>query len=401
MNTSLKLFALAGLLCFSNAFAAEVSSAAASSYRRELTEENGQTVYIVTRRATHLFMISRDLYGDAKYWSQIAAANSLSKPYDLEIGQKLILKRAPTTTATEGNRILMKAWAGLDRWDIVEGIVLSQQGQTQSAPQIEPAPIAEKIETPEVKEEPTSSSAAQIEELIKAEKPQPEEPGKQAEHSENAVSHDGKFGFSVSLLGLVTELDSNWESENSHTVLYTDIDYGVEAKLAYTLSDSFSLTGLAALEHLKIRSSDDGTEVEGNDRNLLHFAVGTGFRVARGIVLSLAYHYKEEPLVRPTTESAEIETLFLSQILAGPRFTVIRTNSFETVLGADYLYSLAKNEKGFDLKDGQGFEAFLEFENHLSFGKLLYGAKYRQLTQDTSESKDSQKVYTANLGLGW
>jgi hypothetical protein len=98
------------------------SYAEAPNYRRHIIQENGESVYVVTARAPHLFMISRDLYGEVGSWQEIAKWNGLKNPYQVSLGQHLILKKPPILSAEQSDRLLMKSWAGLKRFDIVAGI---------------------------------------------------------------------------------------------------------------------------------------------------------------------------------------------------------------------------------------------------------------------------------------
>jgi hypothetical protein len=99
-----------------------ISYAEAPNYRRHIVQENGESVYVVTSRAPHLFMISRDLYGEVGSWKEIAKWNGLKFPYELSLGQHLILKKPPILSAEQGDHLLMKSWAGMKRWDVVSGI---------------------------------------------------------------------------------------------------------------------------------------------------------------------------------------------------------------------------------------------------------------------------------------
>ena len=342
----------------------------APTYRRELTADS----YLVTQRAPHLYMISRDLYGSDKYWAQIARWNNLPKPYDVTVGQRLVIQKPSTLSDAEANKILIRSWTGLNRFDVVEGIVLAYQGSFA-----QPAATPAKVDTPE----PEILAPAVV------------------EHHQEEPHHGSRWHFGVAALALVTELDSDWHSLNSHTKLYTDVDFGFEVEAGYHLTDKLGLHALAALERLEIRPAADGTHVKGGERDLLHFGFGVDYKVTEKLALDATYHHKEEPLVEPTAEGATVDSLYLSQITAGPRYEIFRNRAWASVIGADYLHSMPAKHKGHELEAGQGLEGLLKLQKITHAGAFTLGAKYRQLRQDTHHSKDSLKVYSVSLGFNW
>jgi len=64
----------------------------ASIYKRRIVVEEEKTYYVVGPRAAHLYMISRDVYGNENRWKEIAELNSIQPPYELTIGQKILIK---------------------------------------------------------------------------------------------------------------------------------------------------------------------------------------------------------------------------------------------------------------------------------------------------------------------
>ncbi len=67
-------------------------------------------VHRVTPDARTLSEVALYLYGRASVYKQIAEWNSLSPPYRLRLGQKLVLKKLPRLTAEEGSRRLLNHW---------------------------------------------------------------------------------------------------------------------------------------------------------------------------------------------------------------------------------------------------------------------------------------------------
>ncbi|MNL03629.1 hypothetical protein D3C87_1241700 [compost metagenome] len=134
-----------------------ISYAEAPNYRRHIIQENGESVYVVTSRAPHLFMISRDLYGEVGSWQEIAKWNGLKAPYELSLGQRLVLKKPPVLSAAQGDRLLMKSWSGMKRWDVVAGIKGAGSGTS-------PASVTESKTS--VKAEATATADAKTEIVI-------------------------------------------------------------------------------------------------------------------------------------------------------------------------------------------------------------------------------------------
>ena len=369
-------------------------TALGADFKRQVSQQDGKYVYTVNARAPHLYMISRDLYGSEKYWDDIAAWNNLAKPYALEVGQKLNLKKAPTLDDAEADRFLISAWEKLNRPDMVKAISAnSDHGQRNVAATEEATPAVVAAPVAEPEPEPTPAVAAPT--------PAAEAPKTEATHEEAHETHHKKWHFGFGVLALMTDLDSDWEEENSHSQLYSNVDFGIEAKAEYHATEKWSGHVHAAVEHLKLEPGDDGLEIEDGDLYLMHLAAGLGYHVNERFALDLSYHMKDEPLVHPTITGSRIDKLTLPQLTFGPRFGIVHRPAVEVTLGADYLYSFPKEDKGYDLDAGQGYEILLDFAHPYSFGKIVYGIKYRFLQQDSPESKDFQRVYSANLGVNW
>lgn len=379
------------LVVFFSLFLPLPSFAQDSSYRRNLREENGQLIYQVNRRATHLYMISRDLYGDDKSWREIANANDLKAPYRLELGQSLRIQNPPQLSEAEGDQVLIKAWGELNRPDVVEGIL---QSRRPAPPVPTAAPVAVQNPRSEVLVETPVTPPPMRPAPVVATPPAP--PSVAQEHPSTK-----SWGLLLGVIGLVTQLESHLEEEGTTTTVSTGVDWGVEARGHFAMNPSWRLLGLAAYEDFHARPAADGTEVENSHVGLAHFGAGLQFQASKSWGLALMAHYKEEPLIEVTTDGAKIEVVGLTQLTAGPRWVAFHRGHFETILGADFLYSFPFSKGSHHLKAGQGFEAFVEFEHHLKAGKFFYGLKYRQLQQDTDHAKDTQKILSATLGFGW
>lgn len=78
--------------------------------------------YRVTEKAPVLSMIALENYGNLKMASVIARWNGLSEDSKLKKGQILILKMPPTLFLKERTAILIKIWKKLNREDIITQI---------------------------------------------------------------------------------------------------------------------------------------------------------------------------------------------------------------------------------------------------------------------------------------
>ncbi len=71
-----------------------------------------KTAEYVVRRDDTLKDIAVRLYGDVAAWHEIAEWNHLKNPNHLFVGTRLTLKKAPTVSEEEGNRLLLTRWRG-------------------------------------------------------------------------------------------------------------------------------------------------------------------------------------------------------------------------------------------------------------------------------------------------
>jgi hypothetical protein len=354
------------------------------NFARDLRVENDQMIYTVNARAPHLYMISRDLYGNEKHWSEIAKWNSLKAPYTLAPGQKLILQKPPTNSPAEGNRSLVKSWAGLDKWDVVEGIVASEKGiptgpRPASTEEAKPVVVASNSETKaELAPIPTHS----IESMLPSE-----------DHH--------RWSFNTSAAVSAFRLESNNDDDNVHNVLFSDADYGVELEAAYHLSEDSKVFLGAAVEKMDIRPSSVESEIEGESQILAKYTAGLETEVTHYVDLAGSFIYEQIPFSEATTVGTNVEAIFIPQISLGARWNIFSRGNFKTLLVTDALLLLPKNHDAFDLKSGDGYTVGFKFSNKMLAKTLTYGIAYRYWEQDTSETKYNQQALYGNIGLLW
>ncbi len=356
-----------------------------SLYKRDLIQENNRTYYIVGPRAPHLFMISRDLYGDEKNWREIAHWNSLIAPYKLEIGQRLLIKKDPTQNEHQANRALVKAWTELQEWDRVEGIALSE------APAVTPTPRSQVTEN--LIEERHSEPPAGL----------PPPPEKKSESAEkNPELPHQHWGFEIAAIGSIARLESQFSDSGIDNILNTEIDYGVDATLiSHFANERGSLFVNAAIEKMDIKPPNEGVEMEGETQTLSHYALGYGYEFTSKFSASLSAIYDEEAFGESTPDGVAVVKIGIPQIALGPGWKIIDGPRFESEIKLAALYSFAARKNETRLHEGYGALLELELRNHFAHGDIVYAVMGRYLEQKGDNLKTKQSMGLAKLGWAW
>ncbi|MNK19512.1 hypothetical protein D3C87_377340 [compost metagenome] len=388
------------------AFAQEETEQAAATYHREIEEVQGQTIYIVNGRAPHLYMISRDLYGNEKYWVDIAKWNNVTAPFALTPGQRLVIKRAPTNTNAQGDSDLIKSWTGLQKWTVVQGIKGSQQPElpnpaAATAPVVEEEKVEEQAQAAlkaELEGTPTPAETLMASEKVPEPTPAPAPTAAPLLKAPLAPAHHSRWHFGISAAASVFELESDNHANSINNVLNSEVDYGVDLEAAYRISEQSHLIFTAMVEHMDISHADD-VEVEGHSQYIWKFSTGLETEVTSRFSLAGSLIYEQLPFVTPTGAGATVDAIYIPQLSFGGRLNFVSVGNFKAFLVGDVLMLMPKFENSLDIKAGEGFVAGLKFQNKLQKNTLSYGVTYRYIQQNTTESDNNQKAVFASLGL--
>ncbi|QDK47061.1 hypothetical protein DOM22_18785 [Bdellovibrio sp. ZAP7] len=392
----------------------KTSSKTPSSYKREIRTTGDLTVYTVTGRAPHLYMVSRDLYGNEKQWKAIAEWNSLKEPYTLKQGQELVIKKAPTISNAEADEVLIKNYTKLNRMETVAGIQAAQEKPTaeeeaKEAPTPAPAPavaaaaIAPKSDVAPLPSPTPAATVAAAEETPynHPEEAKKEEPVAPKEEVKVEPAHHSKWGFKTSLALSKFTLDGKLNDGTSDISLDSDLDYGIELELAYHMSEKAELIIGAAVEKMDIHPKESVGEIEGESQYLAKYTLGMEYEAVPLVTLAGLINYEQTPFVEPSLTGAEVKAIYIPQVQFGARWNVVNTGKFKTSIITDGLVLMATNHDGLDLKTGGGFLAGVRFANEFSKRTLTYGVSYRDIYQDTEDSKNNLHTWYANIGLIW
>jgi|GEM_PF-4843166 hypothetical protein len=357
------------------------------AYNRDIQIVDGQAVYIVNGRAPHLYMVSRDLYGSDRMWKAIADWNALKAPYDLNPGQRLVLKKAPTVSNADADRILLKQWSQMDRWDIVKGIILAQQGQPAQAEETHAPAVGAVLPAPppESHEENAAPEATPV--AIAA----------QAPHT----AHHGHWKFKTAVVLSYFTLQNNNNDVPVDNELNSELDYGIELEAAYHFNDRTEMILGAAVEKMDIAHSEEESEIEGHAQYLAKYSLGFETKLSRRIIGAGYAIYEQNPVAEPTLDGVNVEGIFIPQIQAGFRWGLIDSGNFSAWLITDGIYAFKASKNDIELNEGGGFLAGFKFANELSKRTLTYGVSYRELKQDTDTSTNALKTFYGNIGLIW
>jgi len=360
--------------------------AKALEFNRDIRTVDNQTIYVVNGRAPHLYMVTRDIYGNDRNWKAIAEWNSLIAPYDLRPGQQLVLKKAPTISNAEADKILLKAWAKMDRWDIIKGIILAQEQGTSPAARVEmpvlPAPPAPETHSPAP--EVTPAPAVQ-----------------QQESAPAAHGHEGHWKFKTSAVLSTFRLQGKYNDLDIDNSLSSELDYGIELEAAYHFSEKTELIVGASVEKMDIHPPADDTEIEGHSQYLARYSLGVETELTPRATFAGSAAYEQTPFAVPTSGGTEIEAIFIPQISLGFRWGLLDRGSFKWSLITDGILLMQTTHEDMELKTGSGFLLGFKFANEFTKHTLTYGVSYRELRQNTDESDNSLKSYFANIGMIW
>lgn len=90
-----KLYSFLGVLLFVAAFGISQNATAKSS----------GFAYMVSSKEKTLIQIARDVYNDERLWKRISYWNNITPPYNLSVGQVLVLPQAPTLPLAPENSV--------------------------------------------------------------------------------------------------------------------------------------------------------------------------------------------------------------------------------------------------------------------------------------------------------
>jgi hypothetical protein len=398
------------------ATAKKTSGKTPSSYKREIRMTGDQTIYTVTGRAPHLYMVSRDLYGNDKQWKAIADWNSLKEPYTLKQGQELVIKKAPSISNAEADEVLIKNYTKLNRMDTAAGIQAAQEKPTAKAEEEKEVPVAAAVAAPAVAAVAAKSEVAPLPSPTPAATVAPEETPynhpeekaktetaaapKEEAKAETTPEHHSKWSFKTSLALSKFTLENKLNDGTSDISLDSDLDYGIELEAAYHMTEKAELILGAAIEKMDIHPKDSVGEIEGEAQYLSKYTLGVEYELPVATLAGMV-NYEQTPFVEPTLNGAEVKSIFIPQVQFGARWRIADTGKFKAAIITDGIVTLATKNDGLDLKSGGGFLAGLKFSNQFSKRTLTYGISYRDLYQDTDDAKNSLHTWFANIGVIW
>lgn len=462
-SAKMKLMKRTLLALFVTSLISNISYAEAPNYRRHIIQENGESVYVVTSRAPHLFMISRDLYGEVGSWQEIAKWNGLKAPYELSLGQHLILKRPPVLSAAQGDRLLMKSWSGMKRWDVVAGIKGAGAGTspasvtesktsvsadatasaatkseiviTTRAAGVDDKATAESDETPapvvaEVKTLVAEKTGTPVE--TKAATPVLPVPAPAAveltgepvvakpvakveaapvpvaaAHAESAATTSKIVMPSVKPSPWTFQIGaaaSAFRLESKNTASSVSNTLNSDIDYGVELEAAHPLTSEIEIYFQGLIEHMDirpseGLEIGGESQYMMRFAIGLDRELSHHSSVHAAIAYEQLPFVTPTATGVDVEAIFIPQITAGTHLGLLSRGGFNSWFTLDGILLLPRSEGDHDVKSGEGFSVGLKFQHKLSSDFITYGVAYRYLQQNTSESENNQKAILGNLGV--
>lgn len=401
-----------------------------ADYSRQLTHEKGHWVYTVNARAPHLYMISRDLYGNEKSWQDIAKWNHLTAPYTVNPGQNLVLEKAPTLNNKQSDDVLLNQYAHLQRWETWKGILALHSVVVVPAPGPMPASVtadqtaaksaaAVAVAAPKNASLAPAQNSAPAPAVAPAALPAPTpstqtlaaaEPEEKAEFSapvsEASIKQEEKtkerrWEFTTAAAASMFRLDSNYSSSGIHNTLYSQVDYGVEAEAQYRLDEKRHVFLGFAVEHMDIQPTGNSAEVDGDSQNLWHFAAGFEQELTSRWALAGSFIFEQDPFSRPTPGGTSVDLIYIPQIALGAHFKAYEKGRFEAELQGQGLVLLPRTQDSYDLKTGYGGSLGLQLQNKFEKNALTYGLAYRYLRQDSTLATSSQQGGFANVGLIW
>jgi hypothetical protein len=295
--------------------------------------------------------------------------------------------------------------------------VAKEEPAHEEAPAVAAAAVAgaaatAAITTPKPSEEaqlptPTSVDPHAAKAEVAAAEPEPPyqvpvEPAKPKEEAKAETSHEHKkWSFKTSLAGSKFSLQNKANDGSHDLTLHSDIDYGVELEAAYHLSEKTEFLIGAAIEKMDIHPDENVGEIEGESQWLAKYTLGVEYEMTPLTTLAAMINYEQTPFAEPVVGGAEMKFIYIPQVQLGARWNLVNTGKFKMALITDYVMSMATNHDGLDLKSGGGYYAGLKFSNELAKRTLTYGVAYRDIYQDTEETKNTLKTWYVNLGLVW
>lgn len=383
------------------AFAEET---AVCSANRSLAHRENGTFYLVGDRASTLYMISRDLYGDENEWERIARWNDLKPPYILRHGQLLAIRGEPRLDEEAGTRALISAWTELARKGkypesskaritALEACLPPKKIETVAvtpipSPTPSPSPVAFVAPLPPPRPDAIPEPAPITEVAGRSEAVEPEE------------GHHSHWGFSVALTSSLFSLESEDEEHEVHNKLYSKLNYGAELGLERHLSEKWGLGIGAGIERISIEPAE-GAVIENADRNLAKFTLELEYEVAEPFAVSLGGAYVQRPISEGTSSGTSIDAIYLPELSLGAHLRFFEKGPTRGWIVGEGAYAFATEDQGRKFKADLGYSAGLRFEYRLRHSTLNLSPMYRMLKVGTATEENKQEAFLLQLGWNW
>ncbi len=382
-----------GVLLFINSPFAKANSSC-SFQPRQVSAEDGKSYYTVNSRAPTLYMISRDVYGTPKYWSQIAKVNSLKPPYPIEPNQKLLLPMPPKITESAAHAVLTSAWSAGGARGLTQ---LKQVCKPQSDRAVA-TEVKEQVAADQVAEAPAAAAPSEpVQEKVAepAIAPAPMEP----EHHAESASHESHWIFQVAAVASMFKLKVEEPSHHVTHKLDSKLNYGLELEVGYKTSGKMSYFAGAGLEHIEVKDSASG-KTKVNDPNLLGFFVRAQRQLSKPIMVYGSFHYLQHIFAESGDHhDVVIDGVFLPEFRLGGMFETFHLGHWHSHLIADVIYALPAKEGHHDVESNYGFHVGPRFIRHMSeHSAVLVTLLYRQLYAKTSHTKDEEQAAILTVG---
>jgi hypothetical protein len=359
---------------------------------RQLVQKKGGTFYKVSERASTLYMISRDLYGDENDWTRIAEWNGLKKPYTLRLGQLLAIHTEPKLDEVEGTRALISGWSSVSHRgkfresskSRVEALEACLPKKIEPAPVVVapspiPLPLLPPLSPPRA--EPTAERIAEIE--------------------EEAYGHShARWGGSLKLTGSLFNLNSVEEALATETKAKSDWNYGVELGIERHFNEKWSLGVGAGIERIRMKELSDAVLI-GRDQNFLKFALEIEYEVAEPFSLSLGGAYVQRPFVETTFEGPTLERLYIPELSLGAHLRFFDTQRAAGWIVGEGTYAFDTHDRGHHLKADWGYSGGLRFDFKLNGSMISLSPTYRMLKVGSDEAENKQEAFLVSLGWHW
>ena len=393
------------------------------AYARQILKENGKTIYVVGQRAPHLFMISRDLYGNEKNWKKIANWNGVKPPYDLKFGQRLNLREEPKISEAEANRILYQEWNMLGEIEKArrilvqssEGVSAEAQQEILVGTQVVPSvpPPAEYEAPAVVLEKQTEASHLEAKPPVvmapvtrplppPLEQVAPKESNQKVLKNAQSVEpadHDqghSPWHWVTKVTATQTEVTYKHVAADARHNLKTSVDPGIELEAEWKFGAKSYLFGILGYETFEVHGGH-GVTVEPEKLDILKVALGYGAHLGSRMDLMISLGSEKMVFAEMVSSGLEMATTNVIQMVLGSRL-LIYDGSSSRIHGLLNLISLQPS-KVFHEDLAAGFGASLGIQ--VSYDSFLYGLSARVAEQNSSDLKSQQTNGSFYLGWAW